>query len=145
MTVVNIHVQPKRDRGADTSWSGWFVGRPNPTTSKFWLTGVAFLVLYSILNKLPAYHQLDGIGITLWSPYNGFTAVRECEERLSSNKSRIKALYEKSYAAQWAVDDAEAAIEKAHQDQLAYLSSWDLPEPSMTARQARQKHVDGLS
>jgi hypothetical protein len=55
MAVVNIHVRPKQDHGADTSRSGWFVGRPNPTTSKFWLTGIAFLVLYSILNKLTAY------------------------------------------------------------------------------------------
>jgi hypothetical protein len=27
MTVVNIHVRPKQDHGADTSQSGWFVDR----------------------------------------------------------------------------------------------------------------------
>jgi hypothetical protein len=79
MTVVNIHGRPEQDRGTDASWSSLFVGRPNPTTSKFWLTGIAFLILYFILNKLTANHQLDGIGITLWSPYNGLSLLLLCE------------------------------------------------------------------
>ena len=79
MTAVNIHGRPEQDHGADTSWSSLFVGRPSPTTSKFWLTGIAFLILYFMLNKLTAYHQLDGIGITLWSPYNGLSLLLLCE------------------------------------------------------------------
>jgi hypothetical protein len=79
MTAVNIHGRPEQDCGTDASRSSLFVGRPKPTTSKFWLTGIAFLILYFMLNKLTAYHQLDGIGITLWSPYNGLSLLLLCE------------------------------------------------------------------
>lgn len=75
MTSVNIHGQPKQDHGAEPSGSILFTTRPSPTTWRFWLTGLAFLLLYFILNQLTAYHQLDGIGITLWSPYNGLSLL----------------------------------------------------------------------
>ena len=75
MAVVNIRGRPPQNHGLDTSGFSWYFGGPNPTTSKFWLTGIAFLVLYFLLNKLTAYHQLDGVGITLWSPYNGLSLL----------------------------------------------------------------------
>jgi two-component system, LuxR family, sensor kinase FixL len=75
MEVVNIRGRPPQNHGLDTSGFSWYFGGPNPTTSKFWLTGIAFLVLYFLLNKLTAYHQLDGVGITLWSPYNGLSLL----------------------------------------------------------------------
>jgi hypothetical protein len=70
MTDANTNLRPGLVRDTDMSWSSFF-GRPNPATSKFWLTGIAFLLFYFVLSKLTAYHQLDGIGVTLWSPYNG--------------------------------------------------------------------------
>ena len=75
MTSVNIHGQPKQDHGGETSGSILFTTRPKPNEWSFWLTGLAFLLLYFILNQLTAYHQLDGIGITLWSPYNGLSLL----------------------------------------------------------------------
>jgi two-component system, LuxR family, sensor kinase FixL len=75
MTLAHTDFRPEQDRGAQTSWSSSFAGRPNPTTSKYWLIGIVFLLVYSILSKLTAYHQLDGIGITLWSPYNGLSLL----------------------------------------------------------------------
>jgi two-component system, LuxR family, sensor kinase FixL len=75
MTSANIYGQPKQDHGAETSRSILFTTRPSPTTWRFWLTGLVFLLLYFMLNQLTAYHQLDGIGITLWSPYNGLSLL----------------------------------------------------------------------
>lgn len=74
MSVTNTNFRPGLVRGTDMSWSSFF-GQPNPATSKFWLTGIAFLLVYFVLSKLTAYHQLDGIGVTLWSPYNGLSLL----------------------------------------------------------------------
>ena len=73
MTVVNIHGRPKQDHRAVTPWSAWFFGWPRPARLKFWLTGIAFLALYLACNKLTESHELDGLGITLWSPDNGLS------------------------------------------------------------------------
>jgi hypothetical protein len=54
--------------------------------------------------------------------------VREAEERIAKNNERIEILYEKTFAAQRAVEAAEAAIEKARQDQLESLAT-DSHEP----------------
>jgi len=73
--------------------------------------------------------------------FAAIAAVREAEERLAANKTRIEALYEKTWAAQTAVEAAEAAIEKAKEAQLEYLAT-DSPEPAITVRQARQSHAE---
>jgi hypothetical protein len=73
MTAVNIPGLPAQDRRAVTPWSAWLFGRPGPTSLKFWLTGIAFLALYLAFHKLAESHELDGLGITLWSPDNGLS------------------------------------------------------------------------
>jgi hypothetical protein len=35
----------------------------------------AFLAVYLALNKLTAWHEFDGLGITLWSPDNGLSLL----------------------------------------------------------------------
>ena len=73
MSTVNVHGLPEQDRRAVTPWSAWLFGRPGPASLKFWLTGIAFLALYLAFHKLAESHELDGLGITLWSPDNGFS------------------------------------------------------------------------
>lgn len=68
--------------------------------------------------------------------------IRDAEQRFATNEERINTLFDRSFAAQDAVDAAAVAIEKVREDQLAYLADSSLPEPVMTARQARQKHID---
>jgi two-component system, LuxR family, sensor kinase FixL len=75
MAIVNIRGQPALDQRELTLLSTWFFGRSGLTSPKFWLTGIAFLALYSFLNKMTEYHQLNGLGITLWSPDNGLSLL----------------------------------------------------------------------
>ena len=76
MTVVNIHGRPEQVHQADTPWSTWVFGEPRPDSFNYWLTGFVFLVLYFVLSKLTTFHQMDGFGITLWSPDNGLSLLR---------------------------------------------------------------------
>jgi hypothetical protein len=46
MVVVNIHSQPALEREL-TLLSAWFFGWSRLTSPKVWLTGIAFLALYS--------------------------------------------------------------------------------------------------
>ncbi|MGA7383208.1 MAG: ATP-binding protein [Methylocella sp.] len=75
MDVVNIHGQPAPDQRELTLRSAWFSGRSRLTSPKFWLTGIGFLPLYLACNKLTAWHQFDGLAITLWSPDNGLSLL----------------------------------------------------------------------
>ena len=75
MTVVNIHGQPAPDQRELTLRSAWFSGRSRLTSPKFWLTGIGFLALYLACNKLTAWHQFDGLAITLWSPDNALSLL----------------------------------------------------------------------
>ena len=47
----------------------------NLATSKFWLTGIAFLAAYLFLNILTVRYQFHDLGITLWSPDNGLSVL----------------------------------------------------------------------
>jgi signal transduction histidine kinase len=67
---MNIYGRPALDQRKLTLRSGWLVAGP-----KFWLTGIAFLAIYLALNKLTAWHEFDGLGITLWSPDNGLSLL----------------------------------------------------------------------
>jgi hypothetical protein len=73
MAVVNTHGRPAQHQREFTPWSTWFFGRSDPASPKFWLTGIAFLVLYLAFNKLTVWHEFNGLGITLWSPDNGLS------------------------------------------------------------------------
>jgi two-component system sensor kinase FixL len=42
---------------------------------RFWLTGIAYLAIYLILNVLTVRYEFDGLGITLWSPDNGLSVL----------------------------------------------------------------------
>ena len=42
---------------------------------KFWLTGIAFVAIYLLLNVLTVRYQFRGLGITLWSPDNGLSVL----------------------------------------------------------------------
>jgi integral membrane sensor domain MASE1 len=75
MAVVNVHVRPALNQREVTLQPTRFFGTSDPASLKFWLTGIAFLALYSVLNKMTVYHQLDGLGITLWSPDNGLSLL----------------------------------------------------------------------
>jgi two-component system, LuxR family, sensor kinase FixL len=75
MTAVNIHGRPGQDQRPVTPLSAGFFGSRDPGSLKFWLTGIAFLILYSMLTRVAVYHQLEGLGITLWSPYNGLSLL----------------------------------------------------------------------
>ncbi|MGH6795244.1 MAG: ATP-binding protein, partial [Methylocella sp.] len=75
MAVANIHGQPALDQPELTLRSAWFFGRPGLTSPKFWLTGIAFLALYLACNELTAWHQFDGLAITLWNPDNGLSLL----------------------------------------------------------------------
>jgi two-component system, LuxR family, sensor kinase FixL len=55
--------------------SAWTIGVSNLATSKFWLTGIAFLVAYLFLNILTVRYQFHDLGITLWSPDNGLSVL----------------------------------------------------------------------
>src|ERR1700730_9249219 len=75
MAVVNVHGQPAPDQRELTLRSTWFFGRSRLASPKFWLTGIAFLILYLACNKLTTWHQFDGLAITLWSPDNGLSLL----------------------------------------------------------------------
>ena len=68
--------------------------------------------------------------------------IHEAEARIADNAARINSLFDKSSFAQEAADTAFAGIEKARQAELDYLADASLPAPSMTLREARQKHED---
>ncbi len=68
--------------------------------------------------------------------------IHEAEARIADNEARIDSLFDKSFFAQDAADTAFAGIEKARQAQLEYLADASLPAPSMTLREARQRHED---
>ena len=68
--------------------------------------------------------------------------IHEAEARIADNEARIDSLFDKSFFAQEAADNAFAGIEKARQAQLDYLADASLPAPSMTLREARQRHED---
>lgn len=55
--------------------SAWTNGVSNLVGPKFWLTGIAFLAIYVILNVLTVRYQFRGLGITLWSPDNGLSVL----------------------------------------------------------------------
>ena len=75
MAVVNIHSRLVQDQREVTLQPTRFFGTSDPASLKFWLIGIIFLALYSVLNKVTVNHQLDGLGITLWSPYNGLSLL----------------------------------------------------------------------
>ena len=68
--------------------------------------------------------------------------IHEAEARIADNEARIDSLFDKSFFAQEAADTAFAGIEKARQAQLDYLADSSLPAPSITLREARQRHED---
>ena len=68
--------------------------------------------------------------------------IHEAEARIADNAARIDSLFDKAFFAQEAADTAFANIEKARQAQLDYLADASLPAPSMTLREARQRHED---
>ena len=55
--------------------SAWTNGVSNLAGPKFWLTGIAFLPTYLILNILTVQYQFHVLGITLWSPDNGLSVL----------------------------------------------------------------------
>ena len=55
--------------------SAWTNGGSNLVGPKFWLTGIAFLAIYVLLNALTVRYQFRGLGITLWSPDNGLSVL----------------------------------------------------------------------
>jgi hypothetical protein len=75
MAVVTIHGQPALDQQGLTLRSAWFSGRSHLTSPKYWLTGIAFLAVYLVCNKVTEWHQFDGLAITLWSPDNGLSLL----------------------------------------------------------------------
>ena len=84
MAVVNVHGQSAPDQRELTLRSAWFSGRSRLTSPKFWLTGIAFLALYLACNKLTAWHQFDGLAITLWSPDNGLSLLLLAEGAMTT-------------------------------------------------------------
>ena len=64
------------------------------------------------------------------------------EARIADNEARIDSLFDKAFIAQESADAAFENIKKVRQDQLAYLADASLPAPSMTLREARQRHED---
>ena len=75
MAIVDIHSRLVQDQREVTLQPTRFFGTSDPASLKFWLIGIIFLALYSLLNKMTVNHQLDGLGITLWSPYNGLSLL----------------------------------------------------------------------
>jgi two-component system, LuxR family, sensor kinase FixL len=75
MAVATIHGQPALDQRKLTPRSARFFGRSCLTSPRFWLTGIAFLAVYLASNNLTAWHQFDGLAITLWSPDNGLSLL----------------------------------------------------------------------
>jgi signal transduction histidine kinase len=47
--------------------------RPGPLTAEYWLVGAAFVALYLIVERSTLLYELDGLGITLWSPAAGLS------------------------------------------------------------------------
>ena len=75
MAVATFHGQSALDQRELTPRSARFFGRSRLTSPRFWLTGIAFLAVYLACNKLTAWHQFDGLAITLWSPDNGLSLL----------------------------------------------------------------------
>src|ERR1700749_3262926 len=65
MALLNSHEMPLRSR---RPWVGLATAGP-----KFWGTGAAFIAIYFALNLLTEWHEFDRLGITLWSPDDGFS------------------------------------------------------------------------
>jgi two-component system sensor kinase FixL len=55
--------------------SAWTNGVSNLIKPKFWIIGIAFLATYLALNIVTGWYQLDGLGITLWSPDDGLSVL----------------------------------------------------------------------
>jgi signal transduction histidine kinase len=73
MTPINIQSHPWERQPAVASWSAWFFGKTPPSSLTFWLAGIGFLAVYLACSMLANSYQLDGFGITLWSPDNGLS------------------------------------------------------------------------
>jgi two-component system sensor kinase FixL len=65
MALINSRDMPLQ---ALRSWGG-----SAAVSANFWTTGAAFVVGYFALNLLTQWHEFDRLGITLWSPDDGFS------------------------------------------------------------------------
>jgi ABC-type dipeptide/oligopeptide/nickel transport system permease component len=75
MAVATFHGQSALEQRELTPRSARFFSRSGLTSPRFWLTGIAFLAVYLGCNTLTAWHQFDGLAITLWSPDNGLSLL----------------------------------------------------------------------
>lgn len=55
--------------------AAWANGRPNLVGPGYWVTGLVFLAAYFALNILTYRYQIQGLGITLWSPDDGLAVL----------------------------------------------------------------------
>ena len=55
--------------------SAWTNSRSNLGGPKYWMVGIAFLATYFTLNIVTERYQIEGLGITLWSPDDGLSVL----------------------------------------------------------------------
>jgi signal transduction histidine kinase len=64
-------MQPRGNVGAPEVLPRWRLA----SFGNYWVVGGAFTALYVLIERLTFVYQLDGLGITLWSPSAGLTIV----------------------------------------------------------------------